>query len=348
MLISATILVPATASAADVQASLSSSLGTAALASTQLGISVVSAPSIAFAEDASSARLMGSDIDGEATNDESGAAVSLSSVGTRVAVGAPLNDGAGSDAGHTRVFDFDGFGWVQMGTDIDGGAAGEHSGEAVALSSDGLRVAVGAPGNTTFDNGTDAGRVRVYAWSGGFGDGGVGVWVQMGSDIKGEAAGDSSGNAVALSADGSILAVGASWNDGNGSNSGHVRVYEWSGSAWLQMGEDIDGEAAGDASGFKAVSLNAEGTRLAVGARYNSDGGHHAGHTRVWEWTRGVEWPSGREWSCWLQMGADIDGEAAGEQSGSAVALSADGARLAVGAPHNDGACIAPPYPKAG
>ena len=107
-------------------------------------------------------------------------------------------------------------------------------------------------------------------------------------------------------------------------------------------------QSKNDASGFKAVSLNAEGTRLAVGARYNSDGGHHAGHTRVWEWTRGVEWPSGREWSYWLQMGADIDGEAAGDQSGSAVALSADGARLAVGAPHNDGACTAPPYPKAG
>ena len=32
-----------------------------------------------------------------------------------------------------------------------------------------------------------------------------------------------------------------------------------------------------------------------------------------------------------------IDGEAAGDESGGSVALSADGGRLAVGAPRNDG-----------
>jgi hypothetical protein len=30
-----------------------------------------------------------------------------------------------------------------------------------------------------------------------------------------------------LSSDGSILAIGAYTNDGNGSDSGHVRVYQW-------------------------------------------------------------------------------------------------------------------------
>jgi hypothetical protein len=28
--------------------------------------------------------------------------------------------------------------------------------------------------------------------------------------------------------------------------SGHVRVYNYNGSAWTQLGSDIDGEAAGD------------------------------------------------------------------------------------------------------
>ena len=35
-------------------------------------------------------------------------------------------------------------------------------------------------------------------------------------------------------------------NDGTGSNAGHVRVFNWSGSAWIQLGGDIDGEAAND------------------------------------------------------------------------------------------------------
>ena len=30
---------------------------------------------------------------------------------------------------------------------------------------------------------------------------------------------------------------------------GHVRVYEWYGGAWIQSGADIDGESAGDRSG---------------------------------------------------------------------------------------------------
>ena len=74
-------------------------------------------------------------------------------------------------------------------------------------------------------------------------------WTQLGSDIDGEAAGDQSGFSVSLSADGSRMAVGAPINDGNGINAGHVRVYDWNGSSWVQTGTDIDGEAAGDQSG---------------------------------------------------------------------------------------------------
>ena len=52
-------------------------------------------------------------------------------------------------------------------------------------------------------------------------------WAQLGSDIDGEAAYDYSGASVALSDDGSIVAIGDRANDGNGSNSGHVRVFEY-------------------------------------------------------------------------------------------------------------------------
>ena len=48
-------------------------------------------------------------------------------------------------------------------------------------------------------------------------------------------------------------------------DAGHVRVYEYSGGAWTQLGDDIDGEAAGDQSGF-SVSLSSDGTRVAIGA----------------------------------------------------------------------------------
>ena len=48
---------------------------------------------------------MGSDIDGEAAGDLSGISVSMSSDGTRVAIGAEGNDAAGDVAGHVRVYE---------------------------------------------------------------------------------------------------------------------------------------------------------------------------------------------------------------------------------------------------
>ena len=53
------------------------------------------------------------------------------------------------------------------------------------------------------------------------------TWTQRGADIDGEAASDQSGSIVSLSADGSIVAIGAIGNDVNGGNSGHVRVYKY-------------------------------------------------------------------------------------------------------------------------
>ena len=71
-------------------------------------------------------------------------------------------------------------------------------------------------------------------------------FLQIGMDIDGEEADDESGFSVSMSADGSRVAIGAIRNDGNGSNSGHTRLYEWDGVSWVQLGADIDGEAAGD------------------------------------------------------------------------------------------------------
>ena len=90
---------------------------------------------------------------------------------------------------------------------------------------------------------------------------------QQGADIDGEAADDHSGSSVSLSSDGTTVAIGALDNDGNGSNSGHVRIYAWNSatSAWEQQGADIDGEAADDYSGC-SVSLSSDGTTVAIGA----------------------------------------------------------------------------------
>ena len=60
---------------------------------------------------------------------------------------------------------------------------------------------------------------------------------------------------MSLSSDGTILAIGAPYNNGNGDRSGHVRVYKYSENVWQQIGQDIDGEAERDFSG-DSVSLS--------------------------------------------------------------------------------------------
>ncbi|MGB1385282.1 MAG: hypothetical protein ACPG7C_00310, partial [Ilumatobacteraceae bacterium] len=185
---------------------------------------------------------VGSDLDGEAAGDYSGFSVSLSSDGTEFAIGAYFNDGAnGADSGHVRVYEWNGTAWVQKGIDIDGEAAGDQSGHSVSLSSDGTEVAIGAPYND--GTGSNSGHVRVYEWNGS-------TWQQKGTDIDGEVAGDESGYSVSLSSDGTIVAIGAPGNDGTGAGAGHVRVYEWNETAWVQTGTDINGEVAGDESGY--------------------------------------------------------------------------------------------------
>ena len=264
---------------------------------------------------------IGSDIDGEAARDQSGIAVSLSSDGSTVAIGAHYNDGNGTNAGHVRVYKNISGTWTQLGSDIDGEAANDQSGVSVSLSSDGSIVAIGAWSND--GNGTNAGHVRIYKNI-------SGTWTQIGSDIDGEAANDFSGS-VSLSSDGSTVAIGAfNNNDSKGTNAGHVRVYEndngvYNG-VWTQLGSDIDGESAGDCYGG-AVSLSSDGSTVAIGAQSNDGNGTNTGHVRIYKNISGT----------WTQLGYDIDGEAGGDESGAAVSLSSDGSTVAIGARLNDG-----------
>ena len=73
---------------------------------------------------------LGQDIDGEAENDMSGISVSLSSNGTRVAIGAYGNDGNGEYSGHVRLYDYDSnsTSWSPLGVDITGDADEEGGG----------------------------------------------------------------------------------------------------------------------------------------------------------------------------------------------------------------------------
>ena len=296
---------------------------------------------------------IGNDIDGEAALDESGWSTALSADGSIIAVGAYKNDGTTTstgDRGHVKVYQRDAtnttiapIGWKQLGSDIDGEAASDQSGYSLSLSADGFTVAIGANLNDgTVVSGTDnRGHVRVYQYI-------SQIWTKLGNDIDGEIAADRSGISVSLSADGTIVAIGANNNDGTTGTPtdirGHVRIYEYVSSNWTQLGGDIDGEAAGDGSGI-SVSLvrdPALNVFVAIGASNNDGTTTNStdirGHVRVYQYdvnkTADALGPAK-----WKRLGGDIDGEAANDGSGVSVALAANWPNVfvAIGANNNDG-----------
>ena len=257
----------------------------------------------------------GADLIGEASGDAA-SSTSMSEDGNTIVIGASYNHGNGENAGHVRVYDWNGSAWAQRSNDIDGQTAGDRSGQSVSLSADGNTMVISSPGNDS--NGSDSGYVRFYTWSGT-------AWVAKGSPVIGELAGDKS-NSVSMSNDGNTVAIGATGNDGNGSGSGHVRIYHWSGTAWIQRGADINGEAAGDLSGY-SVALDDAGDTVAIGAPENDGNGSNSGQVRLFDWNG----------TAWVQRGGDINGEAIDDRSGSSVSINSIGSTVVIGAPKNNG-----------
>jgi hypothetical protein len=255
---------------------------------------------------------LGIDIDGDTAGDLSGVSISMPDSNT-IAIGAIGNDSAGVDAGQVRIFRWTGTAWVKKGNDLYGEAAGDNFGRSVSMP-DSNTIAVGADLND--GTGVDAGHVRVFSWTGN-------AWVQKGGDIDGEAAGDWSGWSVSMP-NPDFIAIGAKQNAVNGQNSGHVRIYRWTGSAWVQKGTDIDSEAGNDWFGH-SVSMPDTFT-VAIGAPLNDGNGSESGHVRVYRWSG----------SNWVQKGSDLDGEAAFDNSGWSVSMPQNDV-LAIGARFNSG-----------
>ncbi len=258
----------------------------------------------------------GTDIVGETAGDWSGRDIALSSDGSVLAIGASLNDGAGTDSGHVRVYAWNGTSWVQRGPDLDGQLSGDGGDLETALSADGSVVAIGK----FFSNGggTARGGVKVFAWNGM-------RWERRGSDFDGLADGDWFGFDVSLSSDGSVLAIGVPNRDDGGPNRGEVQVYAWNGTSWVQRGSDINGVTNHEGFGMD-VSLSSDGSVFAVGAPYSDVNGENSGNVQVYAWNG----------TSWVQRGSNITGEAPDDWAGMGLALSSDGSIVAVGSPASD------------
>ena len=182
----------------------------------------------------------------------------------------------------------------------------------VALSGDGTTVACGYPYYRT-DEGYDDkyekwGAVAVYRI------GKSGTWELIGEPFYGERRRDYLGQAVALSENGTVIALG---DYRNNFRTGRITVHKWNGEEWTTIGI-IPGKDDGEEMGSE-VSLSSDGTVVAASALYGGDDGN--GEARVYQMA-GV---SGK----WVQKGTNIVAPPGYSYFGWPVSLSGNGNRLA-------------------
>ena len=102
-------------------------------------------------------------------------------------------------------------------------------------------------------------------------------------------------------------------------------IYTSSSGGWLLKGSQINGLTSRENSG-RSVSMNSDGTIVAIGSWLNDEAFNNAGTTRIYKW-------NGTAWTLQKQ----IDGLTAGELSGHSVSINNDGTAVAIGAYSFDG-----------
>ena len=309
-----------------------------------------------------------------------GNSIGLSGDGSTMAIGAPFegsgsagingnqNDNSTYASGAVYVFVRQGDSWTQQAyIKASNPGQSDHFGSSVVLSRDGNTMAVaahweasaaaGINGNQNDNSIPQAGAVYIFTRTGA-------AWAQQAyvkasnpgkagqGDVPGD--GDQFGFSIALSGDGSTLAVGAisedsaaqqingNQNDDSAQSAGTVYVFARTGSTWAQQAYLKSSHAeAGDDLGF-SVALSFDGNTLAAAA-FDEDGSGRTinpPHDNL-SLNSGALYVFIRQNGGWSQQ-AYIKGSK-GETSdgfGFATAISEDGNTIAVGS--GDEACLTP------
>lgn len=198
---------------------------------------------------------------------------------------------------------------------MNDGAQSDGFGSALAVSSDGMRIAAGIP-NRTVSGAISAGAVAVCDWNGL-------SWTKTLLVPSTPCASAHFGYSLAMSPDGKWIAVGSPGYGVSGvSGCGHVYLFHYTGSAWSQSDLSIPSPSDGDELGSSIALYYASDTliRLAAGAPMGSSG---AGEVCFWSF-------NGTVWSL-----SQIVSGGSLSRYGSSVAFSTDGLVCAVGAPES-------------
>ncbi len=147
--------------------------------------------------------------------------------------------------------------------------------------------------------------------------------VQVGVTLHGSAD-DEFGSAIALSSDGSVLAVGSPKPSASPAAAGSVSVFVDTDGVWENLGASgLVGDEPSDMFGT-SVALSATGHTVAVGAPTDSSLGSAAGQVSVFGFDAST--------NQWTPLGGVLNGTGPNQQFGFSVALDDTGTVLAVGA----------------
>src|SRR6185436_7374739 len=250
-----------------------------------------------------------------------------------------------SGSGAVYVFTRSGTTWIQQAyVKASNTEANDQFGYSVALSANGSTLAVGAikedskatgiGGDEADNSALGSGAVYVFTRS-------DATWIQQAYVKASNPRKDGQfGASVALSGDGSTLAVGAPGEDGSVIDVGAVYVFTHDTMWTQQMYLKASNPGAGDQFGA-SVALSGDGSTLAVGAHGEGSvatgvGGDQANNAAVNAGAVYVFMRCGMTWG--QQAYVKATNTEANDRFGASVALATDGSTLAVGAREEDSA----------
>ena len=280
------------------------------------------------------------------TGDEFGVSVAVSGDGSTVVVGAPEETvGSNADQGSAYVYSKPGGGWAS-GTQTatlseSSGASGDKFGSSVSVSSDGSTVVSGAP-----QANSNGGAAYVFSEPGG-------GWASATPRTQTASLTTTNsgtvfylGYSVAVSSDGSTVAIGAPDADVAGnSGQGEVFLFSEPGGGWASEQQTSRLSASDGVSSDNlgaSVAVSEGGSTVVAGALYEPDSGGLVGPGAAYVFSKPAQgWgsePSGTQSAKLTASG----GEGSSEFGETVAVSSAEGSTVLVGAPFQDVAYVFP------
>lgn len=264
------------------------------------------------------AKLLASD---RAATDLFGNWARISGDGTRIIASAYLADVSGQvDAGAVYIFSRSGSTWTQeQKITLPSPFNSDQFGTGVAIDTTGTRIAVGCHLRNVASI-ADSGLVVTYTRSGT-------TWTLEASLINSDsAATDYFGSGLAMTPDGTRLAIGCVYKDTDGvANSGAIYVFTRSGSTWTQEAKLVTSDKVLDDyfGNWYGIAISDNGDIIAGGC-YNKD---VAGLTNA-----GAAYLFKRVGNLWYQEAIlTASDKAANDQFAQSVSMTGDGSVLALG-----------------